>query len=130
MQINEIEFAKPLPFSVKFTLALKLTRQKFYKGRTLESVLMDLITDSKPSNEEIQILNRVFRFGHSGNQKQQNIRSFFVEVFNDEDYLVDVINKKATYKAFIPSKTDNDLVSNSLNSIFNETFSKLGINGV
>lgn len=60
-------------------------------------------------------------------EKISEVRKRFVQVYNDTDFIVNYLNKIVTEKSLRRIEMDKDIVDATLDNIFNENFSKLGI---
>lgn len=114
-------FAKPLPKHLKFITTLQICADKFQptSGNAIVYILMALTySDSKEYNsfQKIAVSNIYF-----GDEKSKEIQQFFLDRYNNEDDLIDYLNKKITFRYFTRNKNmqDEDTVNFAVKNILN-----------
>lgn len=92
---GKIEFAKPLPFATRLFAAAKITVQKLDSNLSRVDVLFCLLAG------EDELVNSKFAGAvYISQDNFKNTREQFVEIYDDEDGIVDYLNGLATAKYF------------------------------
>ena len=129
MRLTKSLFAKPLPKSVKLMTALKITSKTYCRDKfNLPSVFFALNHDYDDYLTTHQ-MNAVCATSYS-RETAYKMREFFIDVYNDEQLLLDFLNGEISSRYFSQlkstSKTENE-TDVLMNAIFsdNKTFGML-----
>jgi len=130
MNTSDLYFAKnQLTFEVKLLVSLRLTQRKFFKRQNWEVMLTTLMCGA--NDNATATINFAIGNIKLNTTTVAEAQKYFVSLFHDEDFIIDYINKKVTHRTFVPKDNlEPDIVKDTLNAIFNKTFSKMGLNGV
>lgn len=111
MGLTKSLFAKPLPKSVKLMTALKITSKTYCRDRfNLPSVFFALNHNYDDHLTTVQ-MNAVCGTSYS-RKTAYEMREFFIEVYNDEELILDFLNGEISSRYFSKikksSKTENE----------------------
>ena len=111
MGLTKSLFAKPLPKSVKLMTALKITSKTYCRGRfNLPSVFFAL----NHNYDEKLTTHQMNAIGGTSYRRETayEMREFFIDVYNDEQLLLDFLNGEISSRYFSKikksSKTENE----------------------
>ena len=129
MGLTKSLFAKPLPKSVKLMTALKITSKTYCRDRfNLPSVFFALNHNYDDYLTTHQ-MNAVCGTSYS-RKTAYEMREFFIDVYNDEQLLLDFLNGEISSRYFSKIKSSSkteDETDALMNAIFsdNKTFGML-----
>ena len=129
MGLTKSLFAKPLPKSVKLMTALKITSKTYCRGRfNLPSVFFAL-NHNYDNYLTTHQMNAVCGTSYS-RKTAYEMREFFIDVYNDEQLLLDFLNGEISSRYFSKIKSSSkteDETDALMNAIFsdNKTFGML-----
>ena len=129
MALKKSLFAKPLPKLVKLMTALRITSKTYCRGRfNLPSVFFAL----NHNYDEKLTTHQMNAIGGTSYRRETayEMREFFIDVYNDEQLLLDFLNGEISSRYFSKIKSSSkteDETDALMNAIFsdNKTFGML-----
>lgn len=123
MERKEKYFTKPLDKQARFIAALRITSVAYInKGIHLPSVLFALLYDYDQDNLNSYQKN-IIANTTLAKDLAYDLREYFVKTYNDEDVLLDYLNKRVSKNYFSKLKERNkgkDEVDTAVKAIFND----------
>lgn len=96
-------FSSPLPKLVRFYTALKITSQLYRPQRSTPTDILFMLL--REGYYDIRSENFMAAIGHAiGDGETDKMREFFTEVYNDEQLIIDWLNKKINQYYFAKKK--------------------------